>query len=65
MQPADLDLICALFDIWRQPRNLPGSGTAMNDHTRTDRANPYSPLLCGLLLAAVLAATQLKVLAMF
>jgi hypothetical protein len=37
----------------------------MNDHSRTDRANPYSPLMCGLLLAAILAAVQLKVLAMF
>jgi hypothetical protein len=35
----------------------------MKDHSRTDLANPYSPLMCGLLLMMVFAA--IKVLAVF
>ncbi len=36
-------------------------GSAMNDHSRNDHANPYSPMMCGLLLLLVFAAIQLKV----
>jgi hypothetical protein len=34
----------------------------MKDHSQGDAANPYSPLMCILLLLAVGAATQLNVL---
>jgi hypothetical protein len=37
----------------------------MKEHSRTEIANPYSPLMCGLLLMTVLAAIQLKLLAVF
>jgi hypothetical protein len=33
----------------------------MKDQSQKDRANPYSPLMCILLLLIVCAATQLKV----
>jgi hypothetical protein len=34
----------------------------MKDHSQGDAANPYSPLMCILLLLVVGAATQLNVL---
>ena len=37
-------------------------GAIMKDHYRGDPANPYSPLLCVLLLVLVGAATQLSIL---
>jgi hypothetical protein len=37
----------------------------MKDQSRRNLANPYSPLMCGLLLMMVFAAIQLKVLAVF
>jgi len=37
----------------------------MNDHSRNDHANPYSPMMCALLLLLVFAAVQLKVLGAF
>jgi hypothetical protein len=40
-------------------------GSAMKDHSRTELANPYSPLMCGLLLLTVFAVIQLKLLAVF
>jgi hypothetical protein len=61
----DLELICGLLDIARQPRNLPGFGTAMKHQSRTDHANPYSPLMCSLVLLMVFAAIQLKIFAVF
>jgi hypothetical protein len=37
-------------------------GAVMKDHSQGDAANPYSPLMCILLLLAVGAATQLSIL---
>jgi hypothetical protein len=42
---------------------LSGFGTAMEHQSRTDHANPYSPLMCGLVLLMVFVAIQLKVFA--
>jgi hypothetical protein len=39
-------------------------GAVMKDHSQQDDGNPYSPLMCILLLLMVGAATQLKVAAM-
>jgi hypothetical protein len=61
----DLELICVLLDIARRPRNLPGFWNAMKHQSRTDHANPYSPLMCGLVLLMVLVAIQLKIFAVF
>jgi hypothetical protein len=36
-------------------------GAVMKDHSQKDSANPYSPLMCILLLLMVCAAIQLKV----
>jgi hypothetical protein len=44
---------------------LSGFGTAMEHQSRTDHANPYSPLMCGLVLLMVFVAIQLKVFAVF
>jgi hypothetical protein len=43
----------------------PVSGTAMKEQSRTDHANPYSPLMCGFVLLMVFVAIQLKILAVF
>jgi len=32
----------------------------MKDHSRNDLANPYSPLMCGLLLLVVFVAIELN-----
>jgi hypothetical protein len=37
-------------------------GAVMKDHSQGDAANPYSPLMCILLLLMVGAATQLDIL---
>jgi hypothetical protein len=65
LRATDLEFLCRLPEICRQPWNCSHSGSIMKDHSRTDLANPYSPLMCGLLLLLVLAAIQLKVLAWF
>jgi hypothetical protein len=36
-------------------------GAVMKDHSQGDTANPYSPLMCVLLLVLVGAATQLGI----
>jgi hypothetical protein len=41
------------------------SGTAMKEQSRTDHANPYSPLMCGFVLLMVFVAIQLRVFAVF
>jgi hypothetical protein len=37
----------------------------MKHQSRTDHANPYSPLMCSLMLLMVFVAIQLKILAVF
>ena len=37
----------------------------MKHQSRTDHANPYSPLMCSLVLLMVFAAIQLKIFAVF
>jgi hypothetical protein len=53
----------------RFPRHLPAideflpPGPPMREQSRSELANPYSPLMCALLLLVVFAAIQLKVFA--
>jgi hypothetical protein len=46
-------------------QEFPSFGAVMNDHSQGDSANPYSPLMCILLLLLVGAATQLNLQAIW
>jgi hypothetical protein len=60
LRAIDLEFLCRSFDIGGEPRIPLIFGSAMKDDCRNQPANPYSPLMCGLLLLIMFAAIEVQ-----